>query len=62
MRIRSETRSNADKCTPAGADEFSFFDVRPDRPLPLSSVFLAGGIVLATGAAAGVLLFSWVLP
>jgi hypothetical protein len=55
--IRSGTRPIADN----GADEFSFFDVRPDRPLPLSSVVLAGALVLAIGAAAGVLLFSWVL-
>jgi hypothetical protein len=55
-RIRSETRPIADN----GAGEFSFFDVRPDRPLPLSGIVLAGALVLAIGAAAGVLLFTWV--
>ncbi|MBN9078242.1 MAG: hypothetical protein BGN87_06490 [Rhizobiales bacterium 65-79] len=50
-RIRSGTRPSADN----GADEFSFFVVRPD-PLPTAALVVAAALVLAIGASAGVML------
>jgi hypothetical protein len=57
-RIRSGKLAGADN----GADEFSFFDVRPGEPFPAVPLIVAGALVLAIGASAGALLLTWVLP